>query len=79
VTERRYLPHAAHIDTRPRVKLALTRVEAAAALGMSVDSFERYVQGQVRLVRLGRLVLVPVSELERWLEANASLTLEEPA
>jgi excisionase family DNA binding protein len=65
--------------TAARVKLALTRAEAAEALGMSVDSFERYVQGQVRLVRLGRLVLVPVSELERWLEANAALTLEEPA
>jgi excisionase family DNA binding protein len=72
-------PHVAHASSRPRVKLALTRAEAADALGMSVDSFERYVQGQVRLVRLGRLVLVPVSELERWLEANASLTLEEPA
>jgi excisionase family DNA binding protein len=58
-------------------RLALSRAEAAASLGMSVDSFERYVQGQVRLVRLGRLVLVPLSELERWLEANAALTLEE--
>jgi excisionase family DNA binding protein len=60
-------------------RLALTKAEAAEALSMSVDSFERYVQGQVRLVRLGRLVLVPVTELERWLEANASLTLEELA
>jgi excisionase family DNA binding protein len=58
-------------------RLALSRAEAAESLGMSVDSFERYVQGHVRLVRLGRLVLVPVSELERWLEANAALTLEE--
>jgi excisionase family DNA binding protein len=68
-----------HTAMPARVKLALTRAEAAESLGMSVDSFERYVQGQVRLVRLGRLVLVPVAELERWLEANAALTLEEPA
>jgi excisionase family DNA binding protein len=58
-------------------RLALTRPEAAAALGISLDSFERHVQGQVRLVRRGRLRLVPVVELERWLEREAALTLDE--
>ncbi|MHB8469997.1 MAG: hypothetical protein ACYDCH_09615 [Gaiellaceae bacterium] len=57
--------------------LALTKVEAAAALSMSVDSFERHVQADLRLVRKGRLVLVPVRELERWLEKNAYLTLDD--
>jgi hypothetical protein len=46
-------------------RLALTRAEAAAAIGVSVDSFERYVQPELRLVRRGRLRLVPVRELER--------------
>ncbi len=41
-------------------RIALTREEAARALGMSVDSFERYVQSEVRLIRRGRLRLVPV-------------------
>jgi excisionase family DNA binding protein len=57
--------------------LALTREQAAAALGMSVDSFERYVQPKVRIVRRGRLRLVPTSELERWLAEAAEPALAE--
>jgi excisionase family DNA binding protein len=58
------------------VRLALTRAEAAKSLGMSVDSFERHVQAELRLIRRGRLRLVPIVELERWLSANAARTLE---
>jgi excisionase family DNA binding protein len=66
-------------DTAPIPRLALTREEAAAAIGMSLDSFERWVQPTLRLVRLGRLRLVPVAELERWLADNAQRTLKETA
>jgi hypothetical protein len=59
------------------VRLALTRSEAAAAIGVSLDSFERYVQPELRLVRRGRLRLVPIRELERWLDREAALTLNE--
>jgi excisionase family DNA binding protein len=59
------------------LRLALTRVEAAASLGISVDSFERFVQPEIRLIRRGRLRLVPVAELERWLDSNAARVLEE--
>jgi hypothetical protein len=55
--------------------VAVSREDAARALGMSVDSFERFVQPEVRLIRKGRLRLVPVAELERWAEANAERTL----
>jgi hypothetical protein len=58
------------------LRLALTRAEAAAAIGISLDSFERYVQPELRLVRRGRLRLVAVRELERWLDANAARVLE---
>lgn len=57
-------------------RLALTRAEAATALGMSLDSFERHVQPDLRLVRRGKLRVVPVSELERWLERNAEAVLD---
>jgi excisionase family DNA binding protein len=60
--------------TSPR--LALTRSEAARSLGMSLDSFDRHVRAQIRLVRRGKLRLVPVSELERWLETNAARTFD---
>jgi hypothetical protein len=57
-------------------RLALTRQEAAKALGMGVTSFEQYVQPNVRAVRRGKLRLFPVRELERWLDENAAMTLE---
>ncbi len=60
----------------PPPRLALKRDEAAQALGMSLDSFERHVQPHVRLVRRGKLRLVPVTELQRWLDHNAALVLD---
>ncbi len=65
-------------DIAPR--LALTRAEAATSLGMSLDSFKRYVQPEIRLVRRNGtrgLRIVPVSELERWLAENAEPPLAE--
>jgi hypothetical protein len=50
--------------------IALAKPEAAAALGMSVDSFDRHVIAEVRCVRRGRLRLYPTSELERWADEN---------
>ena len=64
-----------HSETGPIPRLALDRSEAAAALGMSLDSFERHVQPTVRMVRLGRMRLVPISELERWLAEHAERTV----
>ena len=62
--------------THPVPRLALTRQEAAEALGMGVTSFEQYVQPHIRAVRQGKLRLFPVRELERWLEENAAMTLD---
>jgi len=62
-------------DAVPRV--TLTKREAAAALGMSVDSFERHVQPDLRVVRRGRMCLIPLRELERWATDNAALTLPD--
>jgi hypothetical protein len=58
-------------ELAPIPRLALTREEAATAIGMSLDSFERHVQPTLRLVRLGRMRLVPIGELERWLEEHS--------
>ena len=58
-------------------RFALNRTEAAESLGMSLDSFERYVQDHVRMVRCGRVRLVPVAELKRWVDANAEGPMAE--
>lgn len=55
----------------PIPRLALSRAEAAAALGMSLTAFQTHVQPHLQIVRRGSLRVIPVSELERWLQANA--------
>jgi hypothetical protein len=59
--------------------VALSKPEAAAALSMSIDSFERYVQPDLKVIRRGRLRLFAVAELERWCEAHGERTLPEAA
>jgi hypothetical protein len=63
------------VQTAPIARVVLTRAEAAASIGVSVDTFERYVQPELALIRRGRLVLVPVVELERWADRAAERTL----
>jgi hypothetical protein len=56
---------------QPVPRLLLSRKEAAAALGVSIDTFERRVQPMIKLVPCGQLLLVPVKELERWCDEHA--------
>jgi hypothetical protein len=56
-------------------RYALTKAEAAASLGMSVDSFERHVQPNLKVVRIGKLRLVPPAELERFVAERAEHVL----
>jgi hypothetical protein len=59
--------------------IALPKPAAAAALGISVDSFDRYVMADVRCIRRGSLRLYPVTELQRWADENAERLLEDAA
>jgi excisionase family DNA binding protein len=58
-------------------RIALTRKEAAAALGVSLTFFERKIQPDLRIIRKGSVRLVPVAELERWVETNAGTPARE--
>jgi hypothetical protein len=57
------------IENPPR--LAVSRREAAAALGMSLRHFQRHVQPHLRCIYCGQLRLYPVAELERWVTEQA--------
>jgi hypothetical protein len=60
------------VVSQPRVqRLALSKAEAAEAIGVSVDFLERHVMHELRVVYRGRRRLIPVPELERWLSENA--------
>jgi hypothetical protein len=59
------------ITDRNVPRVALSRQETAIALGISLDSFERHVQPELKLIRRGKLRLIPLVELERWAIDNA--------
>jgi excisionase family DNA binding protein len=61
---------------KQQVRLALSKVEAADALGISVDFLEDHVMHELRVVRKGRRRLIPVKELERWMEEQATRALD---
>jgi len=62
-----------------RIRILYTREEAATALGMSVDTFERRVQPFIRVVPCGALVQVPPDELRRWARENARTFFKQTA
>ncbi|MGD0981093.1 MAG: hypothetical protein ABR946_06390 [Solirubrobacteraceae bacterium] len=52
-------------------RIAMSKQEAASALGVSIDFFDEHIVGDLRMVRVGRRRLVPIAELERWLDTHA--------
>jgi hypothetical protein len=57
-------------DDTPR--LMLTRAEAARSLGISLRHFQRHVQPHLSCIYSGQLRLYPITELERWIDQQAS-------
>jgi len=56
--------------------VALSKAEAAEALGCSVDCLEERVLPELRVVRRGRRVFTVIAELQRWLDANGARVLD---
>lgn len=67
----------AHLDAPPAdpSPLTLTETGAAKRLGVSPGFFKSYVLPELRVIRRGARVLVPDSELERWIDRNAARTV----
>ncbi len=55
-------------------RVTLTRPEAAAALGVSLTTFDEAIRPELKSIRLGRVLLFRVAELEEW----AALKEEPP-
>jgi hypothetical protein len=60
----------------PTVALAVSREQAAVLLNISVDYLDERVIPDLRTVNIGRRVLIPVRELESWLENRAAFALK---
>lgn len=54
-------------------RLSLNKQEAAEALGVSVDHFERHIRRHIPYVTAGSLRLYSVAALQRWLDDEATL------
>lgn len=63
MTPKRRSEHGLH-------RLALSRDEAAEALGISRDHFDRHVLPNLKTAAIGRRVVVSVRELERYLDGR---------
>lgn len=64
-----------NITVAPIPRVALSADNAAQALDVSRDHFDRHVAPNLRTIRSGRRKLYPVRELERWAEREAVMTL----
>jgi len=66
------------IPTRKDAKRALPRLsvkpdEAAEMLGVSRDYLDEHIKPELRITRRGsKTILMPVAELQRWLEKSAA-------
>lgn len=63
---------AKRLSARP---LAVDVDGACRALGVSWDYWKEHIAPDVAIVRRGRRKLIPVAELERWLNENAIAAL----
>ena len=51
-------------------RIALTRTESARSLGMGLTLFKEEVLPHLRVVRVRSKPVIPVTELERWVQEN---------
>ena len=68
--------------SRPHIEvsvpaLALRRAEAAAAIGVSVETFDSHIRAQLPTMRLGTVTVYPVAAIQRFLDDNASSLADE--
>jgi hypothetical protein len=68
------LPTGRHPNAEAEVvpRIGCSPTEAARSLGVGRTFFFEHVLPELRIVRRGRKRIIPVGELERWVERNCS-------
>jgi len=46
--------------------------EAARLMGVSRDTFDKHIRPEIRMLEIGSKPMVPLKELDRYIERNAS-------
>ena len=64
--------HRAKDRKRALPRLSVSPDEAAEMLGVSRDYFDEHILPDLRIIRRGRRILVPLTQLERWLDQTAT-------
>lgn len=59
----------------PPPRIALTVNEACESLGVGWDLFHESIEPELRIVRIGRRKLIPLAELQAWLDRHAEKIL----
>lgn len=64
---------ASNNTRRALPRLSVKPDEAAEMLGVSRDYLDEHIKPELRIIRRGaKTILIPVAELERWLEKSAA-------
>lgn len=64
------------IEHQPAEPLTFTVTAAAEKLGVSSGFFKHQVLPELRVVRLGSRVMVPLREIEQWIDRRSARTVE---
>ena len=64
--------HQAKDRKRALPRLSVSPDEAAEMLSVSRDYFDEHILPDLRIIRRGRRILVPLTQLERWLDQTAT-------
>ena len=64
--------HRAKDRKRALPRLSVSPDEAAEMLSVSRDYFDEHILPDLRIIRRGRRILVPLTQLERWLDQTAT-------
>jgi hypothetical protein len=81
-----YLPAPSATSLAREIRAALSGVprkalrleEASQSLGVSPDFFREHVAPDLKVVRKGRVRLIPVAELDKWIQENACHIFSSP-
>lgn len=63
------------MTSEQREPLLVSKALAARLLSISIDTFEREIMPDIRVVRIGRRVLFAVADLGEWVEEHAAVPL----